>query len=273
MTNSEILLDSIINNTRITTFKITLPRIILPEFNTHRVFSRNFMSSRAIPNKTMLEKYCTFIPDIWRKNQKGMQPSGIIDSYYVQKELTDMHKKAFNYMKDLTEKMSDLGVAKEQVNRYLEPFMYVTGIVTSSDYSNFFNLRAHPDAQYEIRILAENMKNKYEKSVPEERIIHIPFTEDNPGINITERLKISTARCARVSYTNNIDGNISSKEQDLELYKKLIEIKPIHASPAEHQIFRNTLFKETENRNDLCGNIKGEGIVQFRKIIENGMFK
>src|ERR1044072_9346325 len=60
---------------RLTTMEVTLPRLVLAEFNTHRVFSRNSASSRAIPVEKMLKKIQEdpFIPVYWGKNQKGMQ--------------------------------------------------------------------------------------------------------------------------------------------------------------------------------------------------------
>ena len=48
--SAKVLADSITpDGKRLTTFEIKVPRIILAEFNTHRVLSRNFASSRAIP--------------------------------------------------------------------------------------------------------------------------------------------------------------------------------------------------------------------------------
>ena len=41
---------------RLTTLAITLPRIVLAELNTHRMFSRNSASSRAIPIQRMIDK-------------------------------------------------------------------------------------------------------------------------------------------------------------------------------------------------------------------------
>lgn len=60
---------------RITTMVVTFPRIILAEFNTHRMFSRNSASSRAIPFDKMVEAVTKnpFIPIAWQKDHKGMQ--------------------------------------------------------------------------------------------------------------------------------------------------------------------------------------------------------
>ena len=49
MYKCEILADSLSpQGNRLTTFKITYPRIVHAELMTHRVFSRNAASSRAI---------------------------------------------------------------------------------------------------------------------------------------------------------------------------------------------------------------------------------
>ncbi len=57
MIEAKIIEDSINQfGKRITTLQVKFHRFILPEFNTHRVFSRNFSSSRAIPTKKLLEQ-------------------------------------------------------------------------------------------------------------------------------------------------------------------------------------------------------------------------
>ena len=48
-------------------------------------------------------------------------------------------------------------------------------------------------------------------------------------------IKISVARCARVSYTSFETGRRSTLEEDLALYDRLVGAQPLHASPAEHQ--------------------------------------
>lgn len=135
---------------RLTTFIITMPRIILAEFNTHRMFSRNSASSRAIP----FEKMCAmvenspFIPIAWQKEHKGMQGSQYItDPNHLQNIEADwleardaavLHAKRLN--KGFYDTKEDQ-VTKQICNRLLEPFMYHTVIVTASGWENFFNLR------------------------------------------------------------------------------------------------------------------------------------
>ena len=66
---------------RLTTFIVTFPRIVLAEFNTHRMFSRNSASSRAIPFKRMVKmlEENPFIPIAWQKDHKGMQGVEYLD--------------------------------------------------------------------------------------------------------------------------------------------------------------------------------------------------
>jgi len=62
------------------TFELIMPRIILAEFNTHRAFSRNSASSRAIPAKKMIESVATdpFIPVAWMKPApRNTNPSSV----------------------------------------------------------------------------------------------------------------------------------------------------------------------------------------------------
>ena len=49
--SAEIIADTYCEFTdeRVTTMEVTMHRFVLAEFNTHRVFSRNSASSRAIP--------------------------------------------------------------------------------------------------------------------------------------------------------------------------------------------------------------------------------
>src|ERR1044072_4311868 len=60
---------------RLTTLEATFPRFILAEFNTHRVFSRNSASSRAIPVWKQLRRVLAdpYVTMKFASNQPGMQ--------------------------------------------------------------------------------------------------------------------------------------------------------------------------------------------------------
>lgn len=274
MIEAKVICDSISENgKRITTLQVKFHRFILPEFNTHRVFSRNFSSSRAIPTSKLLEQVRNdpAMPVHWGKNKPGMQASEELNSMVkegakVQWEIAA--ESAAFYANSLAE----LGVHKQIVNRIIEPFLWVNGVVTSTEWDNFFALRAHPDAQPEIQALAHSMKQAMDNSVPTVVSFgewHLPYVLEEEkalywGRNDNFILqKISAARCCRVSY-NKHDGTCPSIEDDIALYNRLASQVPIHASPMEHQAYP---FWYDHGGSALGGNLVGWA--QFRKIIEN----
>lgn len=141
---------------RLITYVLVFPRWILAELNTHRMFSRNSASSRAIPFKKMLERVKTdpFIPIAWQKDHSGMQ-----GTEYFSTNATDSMADGFNTARSSTEVieshwltardnaieqakwMNEKGVTKQICNRLLEPFLWHTAIVTATEYENFFALR------------------------------------------------------------------------------------------------------------------------------------
>lgn len=154
--NCEIIADSKNpQGDRITTMKITFPRFVLAELNTHRMFSRNSASSRAIPFKKMVKMVTEnpFIPLAWQKDHKGMQGTDYFTSEWDIKQRNNnwlfAKDAAISTAKLLNEKN---GVTKQLCNRLLEPFMWHTVILTSTEFSNFFKLRC---PQY--RLFDENM--------------------------------------------------------------------------------------------------------------------
>lgn len=146
---------------RLTTMIVTFPRFILAEFNTHRVFSRNSASSRAIPFAKMVKmvKENPFIPIAWQKDHKGMQ--GV--EYFTDAREIEARKSIWLSARDTAvehaealngksfdlgtgkspkvELMSEIGVTKQLCNRLLEPFMWHTVIVSATQFENFFELR------------------------------------------------------------------------------------------------------------------------------------
>ncbi len=145
MIEAKVVADSINpQGDRLTTFVVTFPRIILAEVNTHRMFSRNSASSRAIPFAKMVESVETnpFIPIAWQKDHKGMQGTEYItdkDISYLENHWLDARDKAVSVAYSL----NGIGATKQLCNRLLEPFMWHTVIITSGKegLDNFFNLR------------------------------------------------------------------------------------------------------------------------------------
>jgi hypothetical protein len=232
--------DSIANDTRLVTLELRFHRFILPEFNTHRVFSRNASSSRAIPVSKMIEqvKLNPAMPIHWGKNQKGMQAVEELTDY-EKRVVKDYWRDAAFQMSKQADLMQNMGLHKQATNRLLEPFQFINVVMTATEWFNFFELRDHADAQPEIKELARVMKAVMDKSKPTLLSAgewHLPYVsaEEVQEIGMENALKCSTARCARVSYVT-FDMKPPTVENDLRLYDQLITSRPQHASPAEHQ--------------------------------------
>lgn len=258
---------------RITTFVITFPRIILAEFNTHRMLSRNSASSRAIPFEKMLKSVeeNPFIPIRWMKDHRGMQGSEYFENEHECEYLKAEWLNARDNQIESAIQLNKRGVTKQFINRLLEPFMWHTCIVTATEWENFFALRAHPAAEIHMQEIAYMMLDEYNKSQP--RLLkqsewHIPFENEinEHDLNLTNetKIKISTAMCARVSYT--IVGEEKKQNdfvRDIELHDKLLSMG--HMSPFEHcaQVPENI----SQHYEPHSGNFIG--FYQYRKMISN----
>ena len=272
---AEIVADSLNpKGKRLTTFVLNLPRIVLAELNTHRAFSRNSASSRAIPFAKMLEmvKVNPFIPIRFQKDHKGMQGVEYFEGQEHQDCVVDWltaRNMAIEAATTFTHP-----VTKQLRNRLLEPFMWHRVILTGTDFENFFALRAHKDAEIHIAELAEKMLAAYNNSNPKQLNVgdfHIPFGDrfdttrleslyysDKFRIGQTQfsqvspftdlKMRISIARCARISY-HNYEGK-DCYETDMNTCDKLFGAIPRHLSPTEH-------VAEALDSEDYIGNFCG----------------
>lgn len=241
---------------RITTFELEYPRIVHSELMTHRLFSRNAMSSRAIPVPKMLEQVMNnpAMPVEFGKNKAGMQSDGehtaLIGAGYTPEE---WWKLAAISAAKFAEAFSEAGYHKQVGNRLIEPFQYMKTIVTATEFNNFFWLRVDEDADPTIRQLATVMKEAYDESEAELLLPgewHTPYvghirdlegglsgyfvdTEDGDYLVISqeEALSISSSCCAQISY-RRLD---STKDKALSIYDRLLTGRKVHASPFEHQ--------------------------------------
>jgi thymidylate synthase ThyX len=257
---------------RLTTLQLQYPRFIHAEFMTHRVFSRNASSSRAIPVAKVIEQVRTnpAMPIHWGKNQAGMQAKEEMTGQALE-TMMRAWQQAAREAAATAEFMEKHGLHKQVANRILEPFQYMHVIVTATEWQNFFELRAHPDAQPEIHALALTMKAAIKQSEPKtlnDGEWHLPYVRLEERLrffgDVETLLKISAARCARVSYLTH-DGKEPVIEKDLELYDRLVGSRPLHASPIEHQA-----TPMGEGSEDLwSGNFRGW--TQHRQIVETVM--
>lgn len=332
----EILADSISEQGhRLTTFKVTYPRIIHAEMLRHRMLSRNVASSRAIPFEKMVKdvEEDPFIPSAWQKSHKGMQGTEYLQVedgiYGVKEHWIEAKNKAI----ELATALHSSNVTKQLCNRIIEPFVWTTELVSGTEWNNFFELRCpkyifgintdkpkiwkskkdaikdFPDwetrndlfwntmnysqAEIHIQKIAEMMWNTMNESTPEplsEGMWHIPFMArmdssqfiSKTGKDITEEmLKISTAKCARISYTTLGDNPRIDYEADIKLHDRLLESH--HMSPFEHCARVMTKqeyigFHLSQGNNDpfdekgkdiygVCNNYRG--FIQYRYLVEN----
>jgi thymidylate synthase ThyX len=267
MIYAKVIADSVSSSEkRIVTFELNYQRFIHGEVMTHRVFSRNAMSSRAIPVEKMIEQVRNnpAMPLKFMKNKPGMQATEEM-SPEDHDQAVALWYHAANESADIAEHMSNkngLNIHKQFANRILEPFQWMRTLVTATEWDNFFELRDHPDAQPEFRELARHMSVAMEMSTPtfRENTWHMPYVspEEVQDHGTVIALKLSTARCARVSYLTH-DKKTPILEDDIALYERLVGSVPLHASPTEHQAY------PLENVGGTSGNFVGW--LQHRQVM------
>lgn len=264
----------------IITFELEYPRFIHAELMTHRAFSRNAASSRAIPVKRAIAliRENTAMPIHWGKNQPGMSAKEECNELVGSSAhaFGASREGAWNHARDkaiiMAEAFDEAGYHKQIVNRILEPYSHIKVVVTSTEWNNWFGLRKHPDAMPEICELARKMDLCRKSSTavqlqPGEW--HVPYYKDgywkpfmynadtddpNAGIGCTlhQALCISSSCCAQVSY-RRLDDSV---EKATEMYERLVTMKPVHASPFEHQA---TPVGEFENWSDGITHVDRSG--------------
>ena len=267
------------------TFEWTFPRIILSEINTHRVLSRNTASSRAIPGKRQRQRVLDdpFIPLHIGANKKGMQAGDELDGW--KRWLAEKVWEYSRYPAVLAGFVLDkLGVHKQIVNRVYEPWTWTKQLVSFTDHKNLVSLRAHEAAEPHFQELAYQFKKQIQDAEfilrsasmsqgPTDGWIcggvlqrlspgkwHLPYItkEEMARYDNNVLCKISSARCARVSYDMPDTGVKSTVDQDLDLYKRLAGSDPKHLSPTEHPA-------QATSYQGRIGNFSG--FYQFRKSI------
>lgn len=236
---AKVIADSIAQGVRLTTMEITFPRFILAEFNTHRQLSKNSASSRAIPVEKRVRAVwdAPFVFAAFGKNQKGMQAGASLGGWqaWLARMLWILASKFAVLIAWL---FSKIEVHKQIANRVLEPFAWHTVIVTGTEWENFYALRRSSLAQPEICTIAEMMEEAQLASTPRQLKAgewHLPyvFDEDRAMFAPANLVRLSAARCARVSYLTH-DGRRDTRA-DFALAESLAQNR--HMSPFEHPAF------------------------------------
>jgi hypothetical protein len=287
------------------------------ERTTTEDISKNSASSRAIPLARMIQAVVEdpFIPERFSAAGKGMQGAGWLEGAdheaAVRRWLRARDHAAEEAMLMVTaadrEAMLDtlprdgatwnfvadahagapfpgpsVSVHKQDVNRLLEPFAWVTQVLTADrgGWSNFFALRCDAAAHPAFQRVARMIYLRYRASPPEllgHGEWHLPFVPRGqragfryaPGTGATkippaavpDPIQFSAARCAWVSYENHDRDGTS--EQMRATFRRLVGARPLHASPVEHQgtPWPAAAFLPDEWRSNL------RGWVQARKLL------
>lgn len=219
---------------RITTVEYSAPRFLLAEINTHGLLAKSAASSRAIPVAKRIEMAQTdpYIPEAFGRNMKGMSAKSTlseIESY----DAEIVWRAAIDDACRAASRLARMEVHKQLANRVLEPYVFVAGVITATEWDNFFALRTGEAAQPEFRKLALLVKEAIEGSKPIESNRHLPYRTGGEDFysDPWTALEIAAARCARVSY-NTFDGKLSTPEADQKLARTLMTDG--HMSPFDH---------------------------------------
>lgn len=237
MINAKVIEDSISpKGDRLTTIECTFHRFILPEVNTYRQFSRSAMSSRAIKLKDRIAEVRNnpAIPVYWGREQIGMVAKEEL-SIEEQAQAEILWLEAAEDAATHAERLGSMEVHKQTAARILEPFLWQTNVISSTEWDNMFRQRIHPDAQPEFKILAEKIKEALDNSVPNFINLgewHLPYISrtEKEAYDVESLKKISVARVARTSYGR---GKAWNPEKDLSLENRLFTADPKHYAPYE----------------------------------------
>lgn len=258
-THSIIIADSLseVTGKRLTTFLLTIPRIILPELTRHRVYSFSIASSRAKRVQKVLQQ-TNYTPQLWLRNHKGMQGNVLAGGWReaFANTLWKVHQK---FSIGVARLLDYIDISKQYSNRLIEPHSYVDVLMTGTEWDNFIEQRDSPHAQFEIQVVARQIKlymKYHQPDVLKEFEWHLPFVtdEEKAEFDIYTLIRLSAARCARTSYSNQ---NKKSQEDDIALYDKLTQSG--HWSPLEHQAQCIDVVKS--------GNF--DGWAQWRQMAQN----
>lgn len=265
------------NGSRLTTIVATYPRFVHSELMTHRLFSRNASSSRALPVKKMIEAVIMngAQPYSWGSNKPGMQAGEELRGKDKTDAVIEWNRARWAAITHAQE-MVKTNAHKQIVNRILEPYAWITTVISATNWENFFHQRCTEFADPTLRHIAEMIFAVYDANVPAQLEIgerHLPFLEHASDREAIQKViepeqwpNIAVARCARVSYLNH--NGTRDPQTDIEMTRKLANDG--HWSPFEH-VATTIQDDRVVDDSTLSGNF-APGWVQYRKMFEDECF-
>ena len=242
------------------TIAVTYPRFIHSELMTHRVFSRNASSSRAVPIFKSISAVLrnSAAPVSLGSHKPGMQAGADLKGW--RRILTKGAWNAARYAAlGCAWVAMKAGAHKQVVNRILEPWSHITVLISTTNWANWDALRDHSDADPTIQALAKEIIKARQLAIRNGKVKslkpgqwHLPYVPQAELLKhgLEKAIKISVARCARVSYLTH-DRKSPDLQKDLALYERLAHHDPMHSSPLEHQATPDTRSHYTITKNVL----------------------
>jgi len=232
---AQVILDSINpDGVRLTTLVVTMPKFLVAQLNTHRRLSRNSASSRAITIekniKYLLDNTVTPADFGLPANGKGMQPKSSLTGTKALMAKLVWNTAKFS-MVGAAWLLSKIGLHKGWTNRLLEPFVYTSVLISSTEWENFLKLRMHGDAQDAMQAVANAINDELLFSIPDTvpwGSWHLPYV----GVvaePTQEQFNVSISCCAQISF-RSLD---TSPEKAARVVKSLTG-EVLHLSPMEH---------------------------------------
>ncbi|AIM40745.1 putative thymidylate synthase [Idiomarinaceae phage 1N2-2] len=234
------------------TLVLEYPRAIHSQLLTHRVFSKNSSSTRAVPIRAAVQNVLDNpAQPIWTHNQAGMQGERVTDPVLIAQAnaIHEAHMQsaiATAKMLGLKPEEGGLGIHKQNAGRYLEPFQNIRVCLTSTEWENWDWLRVDADAQPEITELANAIKAARDNAEPLEigaGEYHVPFVErerdadgrlryysESREVSLADAINISMSCAAQTSY-RRLDVTLEKAD---DIIGKLFNGRKVHASPSEH---------------------------------------
>lgn len=291
------------SGTKLITFEYEAYRGILAELNTHAILCKNAESSRAVPIKNRVNgifKGNYYQPIHWGTNIGGMVAGEETNNPVVVDDFETTRDSAWKWAAYDAAKYATAfekaGYAKQIAGRMLEPFITVKGVITATEWDNFWHLRRAPDADPAIKELADCMwkakrevekkgkieilkagewhtpyvghwrdANKdlfYYRELADGELEFTKFIEGKPVqfIEIEEALKTSAVACGQVSFRK-----LDTSEETVErVWKRLMGGEAIHASVTQHQ--GTPMDIEHSNESDiLCYLTETNGVTHLDK--------
>jgi thymidylate synthase ThyX len=206
-----------------------------------------------------------FVP-LLRREKKGMTDAGEMNNPAAEAKARELILEHCKRTAELIKELEALAIHHQIANRYAEPFLFTTRVMTSAIewWRHFIRLRKSPEAEPHMQLLAAAIEEAIDSSRPIKTDVHVPFKPTSLLITDTEFIapamlakaikglpviEQAVAKCARISYLN-YDKQFTPQE-DAAFVERLWQNE--HRSPFEHVCVSRAAFPEMANEPSCMG--------------------